>query len=100
MTYTDPYLAPICDASPGREAQAILDVDALGDFSDYWRNRLIVLRMYIIICSESTQSRDDAFAIRLDNYRKEFNTVVTQALAAASTDATTNRFFTIPLERA
>ena len=97
--YADAYLAPLVTAE--REARAVDDVLALGTFTTDWTGRLEVLRVYILICLESTNSPEDAFSAKLAQYRREFQTALIaarQATAAESGDASI--FASVGLERA
>jgi hypothetical protein len=99
LTYADPYLAR--HVTDEREARAALDVDALGTFPTLWRDRLIVLRVYLLVCIESTADPQDAFSAKLAHYRREFETTLGQARAeVAEAAGTTVVFASIPLERA
>ena len=98
-TYTDAYLAP--RVTPEYEAQAQSDVDAAGTFTEEWTARLKILRVYILICMESTSAPDDTFSTKLSHYRKEYERALVQAKATkADSSGTTAVLFSIPLERA
>ena len=98
-TYTDAYLSPLVTAD--RTARAESDVDAIGAFATTWRDKLVVLRTYVLICLDSQKAPDDPFGTKLASYRKEWEAILAQA-KAATTDATGMPLtrFTIPLERA
>lgn len=100
-TYVDAYLAPL--VTQEREKRAIADVAAYGTFPADWTERLVRLRAYVIVCSESQKSPEDLFTAKLATYRKEFNDAL--PFAKAAQDATTSNsglggVFSIPLERA
>lgn len=102
MTYTDAYLAPL--ATPGREAKATADIDSIASFPTSpvnWRERLITLRVYILICLESMKAPDDVFTAKLKAYRAEYETALSQAMAATVDAATglTGVSFSVSLER-
>jgi hypothetical protein len=98
-SYNDPYLAPL--VTPEREAIAEDDIAALGTFPADWAARLVVLRVYCLICLESSNSSEDAFAVKLANYRKELSQVLIGAkAAAANASGSAAVFASIPLERA
>lgn len=82
--YADAYLAGQC--TDDREFRATRDVDDIAPFAPVWRDRLIVLRTYIIACLECQADADDLFAAKLKHYRVEFDRVLAQA-RAATTDA-------------
>lgn len=102
LVYPDAYLAKHC--TQDREDRAFAEVDTLGNFPEAWRNRLTVLRCYVIACLENQGDTEDLFAAKLKNYRAEWDTLLPQAQAAAEADpsTTTGRgisIFSIPLER-
>jgi hypothetical protein len=79
--YTDSHLARLVTLE--RETRAYADVDALGTFATPWRERLAVLRCYLIICLESQKGgMDDIFTAKLSSYRREYDTTLAQARAA------------------
>lgn len=100
LTYPDAYLAKFCTAE--REARAFADVDNLGTFAAEWRNRLTVLRCYILACLENQSDTEDLFTAKLKTYRAEFDVTLTQARnAAAEATGTGGAFiFSMELERA
>lgn len=99
-TYPDAYLARFCTLD--REDRAYADVDTFGTFSTEWRDKLCVIRTYIIACMESQAEPDDLFSAKLKTYSSEWATLLQQAKAAAAVAAqdTTFSVFSIPLERA
>lgn len=100
LKYTDAYLSR--HITQAIETQAFADVDELGIFPSDWRNRLTVVRSYILTCLEKGAQAGDTYEMKLGQYRKEFDFVLAQARRAqAAADATVNvPIFTIPIERA
>ena len=100
LTYTDAYLKNrVTDTI---EYRAYADVDNIATFPAEWRNRLVVIRAYIITCLEQSASEGDAYASKLKDYRKEFEFVMNQAknaLAASDTSTNVNQL-TVAIERA
>jgi hypothetical protein len=80
--YSDAYLGPL--VTTDRQSRAVLDVDLIGAFTVAWRDRLIVLRTYILICQESVANSDDIFSKKLQVYEQEFNRVLSLARADAT----------------
>lgn len=80
LTYQDAYLAKFCTEE--REARAFDEVDFLGTFSNEWRNKLTVIKTYILACLENQADPEDLFSAKLSNYRKEFEFVLAQARAS------------------
>jgi len=98
LTYQDAYLAKFCTVE--REDRAFDYVDSMGTFSDDWRNKLTVLRCYILACMENQASPDDLFESKLTHYRKDFDAMLTQARSATPDEnGLTLPIFSIPLER-
>ena len=97
LTYPDAYLAARCNTD--RETRAFADVDLLGTFTTSWRNRLTVLRCYIIACMESQADPEDLFTAKLKTYRAEFASMLAQAQAATPDEAGSSFIFSVPLER-
>lgn len=83
--YYDGYLAS--KITQGREERAYADVDAVGAFASPWRDKLAVLRAYIITCLECQATADDLYSAKLAAYRKEFETTLAQARAAVVPEA-------------
>lgn len=99
LQYPDAFLRALCNAD--REERAQIDVDALGTFSEYWRDKLTILRCYVIACMESQASPDDLFTAKLATYRKEFDATLAQARAdTPNAQGLTLPMYSIPLERA
>lgn len=84
LTYADAYLASL--VTEAREQRAFDDVDALGTFATAWRNKLAVIRAYIITCLESQSDPDDLFSAKLAAYRREWSDTLAQARAATTDD--------------
>ncbi len=101
LQYFDAYLAPL--VTDEREARALADVDAIGEFPGEWRDRLAVARAYIVTAIESQRAPDDLFATKAKRYSEDFDRLLPLARAAA-TAATESvgagSFLSIPLERA
>jgi len=85
LTYSDPYLSP--HASAEREARALEDVRSAGDFPTEWEERLQVLRVYILICLESTVDDEDTFSVKLKQYKAEYQAQLIKARAAEAAAA-------------
>jgi hypothetical protein len=100
IDYQDQVLSPL--VTPEREALATADVDALAAFPIAWRERLIMLRTYILVCLDFASTEDDPFTLKLGQYRTEFDEALVNAKAAASAATATAAasLFSIPLERA
>lgn len=97
-TYYDAYLSDL--VTQGHEDRALADVDAIATFSAEWREKLAVLRAYILACLESMAAPDDLFTAKLGQYRKEWTETLAKA-RAATTDSDGNRVpvLVIPWER-
>lgn len=83
LTYTDAYL--VKNVTQAREDRALLEVDAIGTFpadANQWRERLGVIRAYIITCLDCQSTPEDLFGTKLGHYRKEFTSLLEQAQAA------------------
>ena len=108
--YADAYLHPL--VTEAREQRASADV--VGQFEStttlppFWKQRLVVLRAYIITCQDCQKAPDDLFASKLKTYSTEFDKSATAAIAArdAAAASTTGggsvggaSFFTVALER-
>jgi hypothetical protein len=76
-------------------------VDREGTFNTEWRNRLTVLRCYVIACLENQAAPDDLFTAKLKSYRAEYDAELVRARAAQpDASASGALIFSIPLERA
>lgn len=99
LTYPDAYLSKFCTEE--REVRAFADVDKLGTFATEWRERLTILRCYILACLEHQADPEDLFSAKLKNYNKEFDSELAQARAATPDSSGINLpIFSISLERA
>lgn len=97
-TYPDAYLSKFCTVA--REALAIADVQALGTFSAYWEEKLVIVRTYILACLEHQADPEDLFSAKLKNYRTEFDHLLAQARAATENEeGFPLPVFSIPIER-
>lgn len=98
-TYTDAYLKS--QVTEARENIAEADVDAIATFSAEWKQKLAIIRTYIIVCLECQAQPDDLFAQKLKHYRQEWEAQI--ALAKASVEDSSGNplpAMTISLERA
>lgn len=98
LTYPDAYLSR--HVTEDRETRAFADVDLLGTFATDWRDRLTILRAYVIACMECQADPEDLFTSKLKTYRAEFDSMLAQARAAVPDDAGNAFVFSVPLERA
>lgn len=100
LNYTDAYLKNRVTESI--EATATSDVEEIGTFPSEWKDRLIVIRAYILTCLEQGGQDGDTFAVKLKQYRQEWDFVLSQAKHAASAANPTNPMpvLSIPIERA
>ncbi len=69
-TYPDEYLKS--RITEDREARAISYVDTLGIEDPIDKEKLIILKAYIVTALESSASDDDTFASKYKIYSKEF----------------------------
>jgi hypothetical protein len=65
-----------------RETRALVDVDQIATFPTVWRDKLGVLRAYVMTCLESNATAEDMFSVKLKQYQKEFDATLRLALAA------------------
>lgn len=98
LTYTDCYLAR--GVTESIETRAFADVDELGDFTTEWRDRLTVIRAYILTCLEKGAESDDTYAMKLAQYRKEFEFILAQAKRAQKAAGNSLSVLSVPIERA
>lgn len=99
LTYEDAYLARFCTEE--RETRAFDEVDFLGTFSAEWRNKLTVLKCYVLACLENQADPDDLFSAKLTNYKKEFEFALAQAKASTpDAEGIIPPILSVPLERA
>lgn len=98
LTYTDSYLKSLITEE--RETRALADVDRIATFPTEWREKLGVLRGYVLTCLESNAESEDVFSVKLAQYRKEFDATLLQARAALNVVALTPSLpLTVALER-
>lgn len=95
LDYTDVVLKSL--VTDDLAATATADVDGMGTYTEAWRNRLIMFRVYVLICLEYASTADDPFSVKLDYYRNEFDRAKVQADRAATAPLFA---MSIPLERA
>jgi hypothetical protein len=104
LTYTDAYLKS--RVTQDIETRATAEIDAFRAFPTSpvnWRERLIVLRAYVLTCLEMSASPDDVFASKLTAYRKEYDNTLSSANAAANAAnpaSPQSGLYSINLERA
>jgi hypothetical protein len=72
----------------------------IGAIADNVRERLVILRAYIIVCLEHQANPDDLYAAKLKNYRAEFDAGLARARASVPDAAGSSFVFSVPLERA
>lgn len=108
-TYPDAYLQPL--VTEAREARAIADV--AGQFETttalpaFWKQRMVILRAYVITCQESQRAPDDLFTAKLKTYSAEWDKAVPAAIVARDAAAAGSggsavggaSFVTVSLER-
>jgi hypothetical protein len=101
LTYRDAYLQKFC--TPELEALAYADVDLYdpdGNFTESWRDKLTVVRAYVLACLENQSDNEDLFTAKLKSYEKEFQGLLAQArTAAVDSEGNLAPIFSIPLER-
>lgn len=85
LTYHDSYLTPLL--TEDRETRALEDVDRIATFPTEWRDKLGVLRAYVLTCLESNASGEDVFSVKLKQYQKEFDATLALARAAINVTA-------------
>ncbi|CDI04109.1 MAG: hypothetical protein WAU60_03400 [Candidatus Competibacter denitrificans] len=104
IVYLDGYLAPLIDKKPTWEDRARLDVAAIGTFPEFWTDKLILLRVYILCCLESLATDEDVFSVKLKEYRAEYKEALAAARLATQspepTFAAQKPFLSIPILRA
>ena len=82
IEYLDGYLSALIDKKPEWEERARADVAALGTFPEFWADRLIMVRTYILCCIESLASPDDVFSTKLKWYTEEYKRSLYEARLA------------------
>ena len=75
--YYDEYLKQ--NISPHTELRAKTEINYLKLKNEFFISKLVVLKTYIICCLENQTSADDLFAVKLKQYKTEFESM--QALA-------------------
>ena len=75
--YYDEYLKQ--NISPHTELRAKSEINYLKLKNEFFISKLVVLKAYIICCLENQTSADDLFAVKLKQYKTEFESM--QALA-------------------
>lgn len=99
LDYRDAYLSKFCNLTV--ETLAADEVDLLGTFAAAWRDKLTVLKAYMMVCLENQAESEDLFSAKYKIYSREFDAVLTQARAASVADGDSlPTIFAIPLERA
>ena len=96
--YYDEYLKQ--NISPHTELRAKTEINYLKLKNEFFISKLVVLKAYIICCLENQTSADDLFAVKLKQYKAEFESV--QALALqdkAQNGSTFINAFNAPLLR-
>ena len=82
--YPDAYLQPL--VTEPREQRAIADV--VGQFETttalpaFWKQRLVILRAYVITSQESQRAPDDLFSAKLKTYSAEWDKAGPAAIIA------------------
>ena len=77
-SYYDEYLRP--NILPHTELRAKLEINYLGLKNEFFKNKLVVLKTYIICCLENQTTADDLFATKLKQYKTEFESIYNLAL--------------------
>jgi hypothetical protein len=99
LDYRDAYLKDFCSYEV--ETLAYSDVDLLGTFTTAWRNKLAIVRAYILVCQENQANDEDLFTAKLKTYEKEFEGLLARARTASpDDDGNYAPIYSIPLERA
>lgn len=82
--YTDSFLARL--VTDEKEQAASDFVDNIAAFTNKWRGKLVVCRVYISICLDAQKGgQDDVYSTKLSSYRKEWSELL--GLAKADTVA-------------
>ena len=90
--YNDAFLARL--VTEDKECEASEYVDNIARFSDKWRGRLVVLRVYISICLDAQKGgTDDVYAVKLSSYRKEFDSLLAVARSEVVAGAVVSPIF-------
>ncbi len=92
LTYTDPFLSRL--VTDAREQAAISYVESIASLNQEWRDRLVVMRVYISICLESLKGGDDdVYSSKLSHYKKEFDSTLQIAKQSAQNGITVAPIF-------
>lgn len=87
--YPDAYLQPLVTES--REQRAIADVagqfEATTALPAFWKQRLVILRAYVITCQESQRAPEDLFTAKLKTYSAEWDKAGPAAIVARDAEA-------------
>ena len=96
--YYDEYLKQ--NISPHTELRAKSEINYLKLKNEFFISKLVVLKAYIICCLENQTSADDLFAVKLKQYKAEFEAVLALALQdKAQNGSTFINAFNAPLLR-
>ena len=96
--YYDEYLKQ--NISPHTELRAKTEINYLKLKNEFFISKLVVLKTYIICCLENQTSADDLFAVKLKQYKAEFEAVLALALQdKAQNGSTFINAFNAPLLR-
>lgn len=96
--YYDEYLKQ--NISPHTELRAKTEINYLKLKNEFFISKLVVLKAYIICCLENQTSADDLFAVKLKQYKAEFEAVLALALQdKAQNGSTFLNAFNAPLLR-
>ena len=99
LDYRDAYLKDFCTYDV--ETLAYADVDLLGTFTTAWRDKLTLIKAYILVCQENQANDEDLFTAKLKTYQKEFDKLLAQARTASpDDDGNYAPIYSVPLERA
>lgn len=76
--------------TPEIESRAVADVGLDGNFPDEWLVKLVVLRVYLIICMDKSTNPDDAFAMKMKYYKDEYKNTLLNARARSNQTSSTS----------
>jgi multidrug efflux pump subunit AcrA (membrane-fusion protein) len=79
--------SPVAGIVTARETRALADVDRIATFPTVWRDKLGVLRGYMLTCLESNATGEDVFSVKLKQYQKEFDATLALSRAAVNVTA-------------
>ena len=98
LDYRDAYLSRHC--TDALETLAYAEVDLLGTFTTAWRDKLTIIKCYIMACLENQADPEDLYSEKYKIYSKEFEGLLAQARTAAEDDEGNYApIYSIPLER-